>query len=521
MVQDERSKAVSRRQFMARATKMLAALGLGTQLVVLPGCGGGGGDNLTTSSNPTASGTAPAVDIWQQLANRISGVVLRPGEVGYKQASTPSNLRYASIQPAGVAACLNASDVAQSILWARQNGVRAVPRSGGHSYGGYSTTQGLIINLGLMKDAQVNPVLQTVKLGPGNLNRDIYAALAPYAAAVPAGRCPTVAVSGLTLGGGFGFTSRSLGATVDKLIETEIVTADGRILTCNAQQNSDLFWACRGGGGGTFGINTSYTLQITPIGNVSYYEFKWDMSNAAGALKMLQGMVGSFPDALSCRAGIGAVGAFPRTPGPAGVTVDAIGIFRGPQEGLVQIFQPLLAGFPPISTTIRSGTFDEAAKFTFLTTPVDYYAVKSSYAATTLSDAVIDTLIQQVQRYPGSANPDGGGVALFLWGGALNAVPRTATAFVHRDARWLLAFETSWEASDGDATVNANLAWLKAFYDSVQPAMSGEAYQNFIDPDLTNWQAAYYAENFSRLVEIKAKYDPTNFFSYAQSIPTS
>jgi hypothetical protein len=493
------------------------ALGVGSGLVLLPGCGGG---DATSGPQTVAAPTpAPSPDPFQDLANRITGAVLRPGNAGFAAAERPQNLRYADVQSTAVVVAATASDVQQTVLWARRNGLPLVARSGGHSYGGFSTTTGILLSLAALNGLSVDPATGVVSAGPGALNQQIYPALAPFNLAIPAGRCPTVAAGGLTLGGGFGFTSRTMGTTSDQLIETDVVLADGSVLTCNAQVNADLFWACRGGGGGNFGINTGYRFQGTPVGDTSWYEFKWDVASGALALRTLQKLVGGFPDRLSVRAGIGVEGPYPRVPGSGGVSVNAIGLYLGPQSEMEGLLAPLVAAAPPQSSVMGTGSFTQAARFTFLTTPVDYYAVKSAYARDVLSDATIDTLLTFAQEWPGSSNNDGAGVAMFLWGGALNAVPRTSTAFVHRDARWLVALETSWEATDNAAAVSANLVWLQGLYDAVRPSLGPEAYQNFIDPTLGDWPEAYYAENLPRLVEIKSKYDPDRFFQFPQAIP--
>ncbi len=191
----------------------------------------------------------------------------------------PYNRRYEDVRPQGIASCIDASDVRESILWAREHDVPVAVRSGGHNYAGYSTTDGLLIDLGRMRRVVVDDDTGDATVQVGARNTDVYARLKPHEAAISAGRCPTVAIGGLLLGGGIGFSSRKLGLTCDSLLETEIVTAEGQILTCNERENEDLFWACRGGSGGNFGVNVSYTFRATPVDDVSIYDLQWHLED--------------------------------------------------------------------------------------------------------------------------------------------------------------------------------------------------------------------------------------------------
>jgi FAD/FMN-containing dehydrogenase len=495
---------INRRQFLRLTGQLALGAGLASQLAWAGGY---------------TWGKIPSEADWQKLARRLKGRLLLPGDIGYQRARLPFNRRYANIYPAGIALCAGAADVRESILWSRDYEIPIVARSGGHSYGGYSTTPGLIIDLSNLKRIKVNEREGLVSISAGARNTNIYSGLQPYAVAVPAGRCPTVGVSGLVLGGGFGFSSRKLGLMSDTLVETEIVTADGRLLVCNEDENSDLFWACRGGGGGNFGINTSFTCKTFPVGNVSIYRLAWDWDDAAEVLVALQEIVPQAPDEFSLRLGLGAVGAFPGA-GRRSAAISITGQYFGPKEKLAELLDPVVSVATPTTVLIEDRTFWQAKNFFFNTTPRDRFVEKSNYLNEPLPDRAIATLLKWVERWPGSSNSDGGGAAMFAWGGAMNRVPADATAFIHRDALFLLVFGTSWGAEDSRRAVRANRRWIEEFYDAMQPYVSDQAYQNFIDPALRNWQQAYYGANFERLVEVKQSYDPDDVFHFAQSIPT-
>ena len=495
-------ETLTRAELLRRSGKTAAAVALASQFGWLTGCG--------------ISGKTPTDADWRDLANRLEGRLVRPGETGYARLHAPSNLRY-DVKPAGIALCAGPEDVRQSILWSRDHDLPAVARAGGHSYSGYSSTHGLLVDVRRMHDVDVNRKDGTATIAPGAINTEIYDGLQPYGVAFSAGRCPTVAVSGLTLGGGFGFSSRKLGLSADALVETQLATADGQILVCSEKENQDLFWACRGGGGGNFGINTSFTFRTWPVDFVTLYDLSWDWSEAAKVISKLQEVVTQAPDEWSMRIGIG-------TSGPPGKTepkIEALGQFFGPKGELVSILDPVLSAAKPRKQLIAKRTFWQAKTYLYDTTPVGRYAVKSNYVAQPFPAEGIDVLLHSVERWPGSSNSDGGGIALFAWGGAMGRVAPEETAFVHRQARFLMAYDTAWGPHDSQAIVRANLDWLHGLAADIAPYVTPQAYQNFIDRSLVDWEHAYYEQNFARLVRIKKQVDPDNFFHFKQSIPTA
>jgi FAD/FMN-containing dehydrogenase len=304
--------------------------------------------------------------------------------------------------------------------------------------------------------------------------------------------------------------------SADALLETEVVTAAGDVLTCNERENPDLFWACRGGGGGNFGINTRFRFRSWPVDHVTLYDLTWDWRDAPKVIAALQGVVREAPDEWSMRIGIGAGG----KPGRVTPSVGTIGQFFGPKHELVAILDPVLSVAKPVKKLIARRTFWQAKTYLYDTTPAGYYAVKSNYALRPFSPEGIDVLTRAVERWPGSSNPDGGGIALFAWGGQVSRVPPGATAFVHRDPGFLMAYDTAWGPSDPPRVVSANLNWLGRLASDIAPHVSEQAYQNFIDRSLKDWKRAYYGANYDRLVRVKKMVDPDDFFHFEQSIAT-
>ena len=413
--------------------------------------------------------------------------------------STPLNHRYADIHPQAVALCASPADARKSLLFARENEVPIAVRSGGHNYAGYSTTDGLVIDFSRMRKVQVDDARGTLVVEPGARNTDVYAGLQPHGVAISAGRCPTVAIGGLTLGGGVGFSSRKLGLTCDRLIEAELVTAAGKVVTCSERENPDLFWALRGGGGGNFGISTSYKFVTHPVSDVTLYSLEWDWADAARVFAAFQEVMTGAPDEFSARVGMGRPGKPGVGAGPA--TFNALGQYFGPKAELLTLMDPVLTAAKPKTKLIAPVTFWQAKSYFFDTTPIGYYEVKSNYTRAPLSGAGIETMIHWIDRWPGSSNGEGAGMAMFLSGGAINRVPAHATAFVHRDEFALIAMETTWTAQDSKSVARHGLDWIEGFADALRPHVSGFAYQNFIDRSQPNWQHAYYGSNFERLRE--------------------
>jgi len=493
---------LTRRELLRRSGQVAAAAAFASQLEWLTGCG--------------RSGKAPKAADWHNLAQRLQGRLVRPGEAGFAALNAPVNARYADVLPTGIAVCAGPEDVRQSILWARDYDIPCVPRAGGHSYGGFSLTRGLLVDVGRMNGVALNPADGTATIGPGARLGHVYAHLQPHDIAFSAGRCPSVGIAGLALGGGFGFSARKFGLTTDALTETQVATADGQILVCSEQQNPDLFWACRGGGGGNFGINTSFTFRTHPVKDVLLYNLTWDWKDARTVLATLQDVASEAPDDWSLLIRLGSVG----RPGRTRQRVGALGQFFGPRQELLSILDPVLSVAKPTQPLIARRTFWQAKNALAETAPHGLFAVKSNFVSQPFSGEGISTILRAVERWPGSSSPEGAGITLFAWGGAIQNVKPRETAFFHRRARFLMAYGTSWGRHDARRLVSANLGWLDRLANEIGPHVSREAYQNFTDPSLEGWARAYYGDNLERLVQVKKQFDPDDFFRFKQSIPT-
>lgn len=485
---------------------------------------------------------------WQRLAAALSpgASLYRPGQPGYAQLAVPFNHRYADVLPAGIVACATTEDVRASICWADAVGLPAVPRTGmGHNYAGYSTTTGLLLNMSRMDTVRpasspdtarrrpYGPIdvihnAGTVTVGAGVTNGDLHPMLENNGMFVPTGRCPSVGVAGLVLGGGIGFSDKMFGLTCDRLVSTTVVLADGQVVEATATSQPDLFWACRGGAGNNFGVHTSFTFRYEQFhGNVGFYQFRWGLDAIVPVMATLQKIAEGTADdkRFHCRLGIGTKG-HTTDQIHANANVNAIGQYYGPVEELRAILDPLLSIGTPEErarnrAAIREVSPARAGDLLSATTPVDRFATKSAIltSRSLLTDHQVRAAAERLLAWPGSGNEDGAGFAMFALGGEINQVPSQATAFVHRDALFVFAAETSWADSDNPEIADANLRWLDAFYDDIfNGAPPGQSYQNFPDPRLRDWRRAYYGANYDRLVRIKHEYDPTGFFTYPQGI---
>jgi FAD binding domain/Berberine and berberine like len=471
---------------------------------------------------------APPTGIFAELARQLQGDVVTPGEATYDQARLLYNTRFDAIRPRAVVFCESVVDVERTVHWARRHKVRIVPRSGGHSYGGYSTTTGVVVDVSRIAAVSVD-AKHRAAVGAGARLIDVYDRLWQRRLTVPAGTCPTVGIGGLATGGGIGFAARKYGLTCDNLLGARIVLANGTALDVDARSHPDLYWALRGGGGGSFGIVTRLVFRTHPVGTVSTYSLEWPWSDARRVVAAWQRFAPHAPDGLFSVLNLNAAGGSPPH-------ITSAGQFFGTPDRLRALVQQLADAGTPTRFTVTSRTYMDAVQM-WAGCGADTIAEchlppqghlgratfkgKSGYVnkSKPLSARGIDTLVRGIESRQ-NAGPGSGIVLLDSYGGAINRVPKGATAFVHRDALFSLQYLAYWGPTDPPAVAAANLRWLRTLRGSMHPFVSPFAYQNYIDPELQNWRQAYYGSNFKRLTAVKRRYDPNNVFRFAQSIPT-
>lgn len=448
---------------------------------------------------------------WRQLQNSVEGPVFRPDAANFWALNLPENHRYAEIIPEGVVCPSRPADVAASVAWARANQLTVTPRCGGHSYAGFSSTDGLLVHLSRMRAVRVDTAARTITVDAGARNTEVYAALNATDLLLPGGRCPSVGMSGLTLGGGIGFATRPFGLTCDSLISTVVATADGDLVTCDAERNADLFWACRGGAGNNFGINTSFTYRLHEVPGAVVYDFTWDRRHAGPVLRFFSDLIAvpEYTRKISAQYGI-------RT--GTGATVYGQGLFLGERAQLESILRPLLAQAVPATRFIEQRRIWPAMDYFYVEGGGDPYGTKSIVTRRVLPSSTIERLIGMIERFEARSGASSLSVSFFAMGGQDTAVRPEATAYVHRDARAIMSMTAYWGDADFPAVRDANLAYLDALYQDMAGDLGTSAYQNFPDGQLKQWWNAYYGANYDRLVRVKEHYDPELLFRYPQGV---
>ncbi|WP_129308258.1 FAD-binding oxidoreductase [Streptomyces sp. L2] len=521
---------MERRTFISGGAAALAA-------TALAGCGAGDGSPGADSPSPAAAAgsSAPAMRTtsqaaaanWTALARDLDGTLVRPGDAAWKTAHQLYNTRFDGLKPAAVAYVAHTDDIRTTLAYAHAHHIPVSIRNGGHSYAGYSSgDHRLILDVSRLNRIRVSGGQAVV--GAGSKLIDVYRGLAAKGVTIPAGSCPTVGVSGLTLGGGHGVASRAYGLTCDSLTQATIVTADGTQLTADATHHADLFWALRGGGNGNFGVVTELRFRTHPLRQGVTGYLTWPWSKAAAVVKAWQEWGPSQPDEIWSSLHLASAGGTP-TISLATFSLGSYGDLKNAVDRLAHA-----AGANASSVSLHRHGYEEAMEIyagcsSFATEPQchlpgttpgrspqgrlgrETYSARSDFFDRSLSPSGIQTLLHQI----GSVRGGAGSIALTALGGAVNRVSPTATAFVHRRSRMLAQYIASWPAG---ASGTSAQSWLTSAHTAMRGYASGAAYQNYTDPTLRDWRKAYYGAGASRLAAVKKQYDPTRFFSYAQGV---
>ncbi len=425
----------------------------------------------------------------------------------------PAYNRRTMLRPQLRALCKTPKSVSVMVDWARTNKVPFALRSGGHGYEGFSQSASVVIDTRLMSKVTIDTAGGTATVGAGAALGDIYKQIGAKGLAIPAGSCPTVGVSGHVLGGGFGLLGRPLGLACDSLQALELVDPQGRIVEADPQHEADLFWACRGGGGGSFGAATSFRFKLHPIGQVVVFGLTWTL-NAARAAKVMKAWQAWAPHAPNAITSIFKLG----KNADGSINVHCAGQSVGSSSQLRQELK-ILTGVeqPDAVPTIKSKSFLDAVNY--FSGGWDYKSTyskcKSDYVLSPLSDDGIATLIDQLRRLPAHAIVP----ICNSYGGAVADISPDATAFARRAGTlYCIQYYSSWAAAKDTPT---HLARMKGLYDAMRPYVSGAAYVNYCDLELADWPDAYWGANLARLKQVKQTFDPDNVFRHAQSIPVT
>ena len=418
-------------------------------------------------------------------------------------------------RPLLIARCVDVADVITAVNFGRDRGLLIAIRGGGHNGPGFgSCDDGLVIDLSMTKSVRVDPASQTVRVGAGCTSGDVDHATHPFGLAVPFGIVSTTGVAGLTLGGGTGYLTRKYGLTIDNLLEADVVLADGSFVTASESQHPDLFWALRGGGG-NFGVVTSFLFQAHPVHTVYAGPIFWEATHARAVMRAYRDFLPTAPEELGAFVGLKTVPSMDPFPkdywGRRACAV--ISSYNGSAVEGEKVMAGLLNSVPsPIFNWMGAmpfpamqGLFDP-----FFPKGLQWYW-KGDFVKS-LSDEAIHTHIAQAAKAPSELSL----MHLYPIDGAVRRVPKEATAWNAREATWSMVIAGIDSDPKGADTLKT---WGRAYWKAIHPFNLEGAYVNFMmDDEVEGRVQATYGENYKRLGSVKAKYDPKNLFRVNQNI---
>jgi FAD/FMN-containing dehydrogenase len=446
------------------------------------------------------------------LRTSLRGELIEPGDAGYDAARKVYNAMIER-RPRLIARCADVADVMAAVKFGREQKLLVAIRCGGHNAGGLGVCDdGLVIDLSRMNCVRVDPKKKTVQVGGGALWRDVDHATHAFGLAVPSGIISTTGVAGLTLGGGMGYLTRRYGLTIDNLLAVEMVLADGRFVTASAKENSDLFWAVRGGGG-NFGVVTSFLFKGQPVHTVYGGPMFWPLEDAAEMMRWYRDFIVKAPDDVY---GFFAFHTIPPVaPFPESFHLKKMGgivwCYTGPIKKAEKVCKAIrkfkapaidLAG--PIPHPALQSLFDG------LYPPGMQWYWKADFVRTVPDEAIAKHL-----KHAATLPTMQSALHLYPINGAAGRVKRGATAWWHRDANWTEVIV----GVDPDPRKKEEIsAWAKEYWSALHPYSAGGAYINFMMDEGEERIQATYGKNYKRLAKIKKRYDPGNLFRVNQNI---
>ncbi len=449
----------------------------------------------------------------ETLKNNVKGQIVLPDDPNYNEVRKIWNAMI-DRRPAVIVQCAEADDVPHAISYARENGLEISIRGGGHNIAGSSLCDnGVVIDFSNMTTVSVDAQKRRAYVEPGATLGDFDKAVQAHGLATPAGINSTTGIAGLTLGGGFGWLTRKYGMTIDNLVSAEMVTADGRKIHVSKDENTDLFWAIRGGGG-NFGVITQFEFALYPVGpEILAGLLVFPMDQAKQVLEKYREFVKSAPEELNVWVVLRKAPPLPFLPENVhGKEVVVLAIFYAGDiaEG-ERLISPLRSFGDAYGEHIGAQPYAQWQQaFDPLLTPGarNYW---KSHNFTELSDGALDSMIEFAGKLPSPQCE----IFVGLIEGAANRVPSDAMAYGHRDAKFVLNVHGRWDEAAQDKT---GIAWARAFFKASLPYASAGAYVNFMTGDEGDRVAAAYGVNYARLKQIKKKYDPENIFHNNQNI---
>ena len=454
----------------------------------------------TTILLPTGSLASEAVE---ELKQKVRGEILLPQEDGYDKARAIWN-GMIDKYPALIIKCAGPSDVIQAVNFARQHQLLLAVKAGGDSFAGRSVCDGgLMVDLSRMRGVRVDPLKKTARAEAGALLSDLDHETQAFGLAVTAGVVSHTGIAGLTLGGGQGYLMNKYGLTIDNLLSVDMVLADGRLVTASETENSDLFWAIRGGGG-NFGLVTSFEYQLHQVGSmVVGGMLLYPLQQAREALHFYREYAMNTPDEMSVVAGI------PTLPDGTRAFAFVVGWMGDIEEGLKQL-EPLRKFKEPIADLINVIPYTQLQKSFDAGVPHGMHRYNKMGYLPDLSDEVIDIVLKHTEQISPYS------VVLFnCMKGAVTRVAPDKTPFPYRNKQWYFDITSQWT---DPAEVDEHLFWTRSFWAEVEPFTRGTAVNWLSDDEGADRVKLAYGPNYKRLAQLKHKFDPTNFFRLNNNI---
>jgi FAD/FMN-containing dehydrogenase len=428
----------------------------------------------------------------------LRGALLRPGDVGYDDTRKIHN-GMIDRRPALIACCAGVADVLTGVRFAREHDLLVSVRGGGHGMPGFAVCEGgLMLDLSGMKSVHVDPHHRTVRAEAGVTWGEFDHETQAFGLATTGGVVSSTGIAGLTLGGGHGFLMRRYGLACDNLLSVDVVTADGRWLCASATEHAELFWGLRGGGG-NFGVVTSFDYRLHPLETMLAGMVIYPMAQAKAFLKRYREVTSTAPDELGSLVALGTL------PDGTQAAVLLVG-YSGPIADGEKLLRPLREFGPPLADQVSPSPYMALQGISEHFNPRGYRNYLKTNYLRELSDDAIDILVERYASVPAPFSH----IVVEHMGGAVSRMDRQATAYNYRDAQYNFLIVGMWADPAQDARA---IPWVRSLWQALQPFSSGNIYVNYeSDVGVDRVQAAYGAAKYDRLVALKNTYDPTNFF---------
>jgi FAD/FMN-containing dehydrogenase len=451
----------------------------------------------------------------ERLRGLLHGPLIVPGDEGYDDARSIWNGAI-DRRPAGIARCTGVADVVVAVRFAREHRLDLAVRSGGHGVAGHALCDGgLVIDLSPMKGIRVDPTRRTARAEAGVLWGELDRETQLFGLATVGGIVTHTGIAGLTLGGGIGWLMRKFGATVDNLLTADVVTADGEFVSASEEENPDLFWGIRGGGG-NFGIVTSFEYRLHQVGPIVLAgPIFHPLEDAGEVLRFYRDFIADAPDELTTIFALRMAPPLPFLPEEVhGKPIVMVGAcYAGAPEDGAEVVRPLKQFGTPIVDLLEPKSYLELQSMFDPGAPHGWHYYWRSVELPPLTDGAIETLVDQASKVTSVQSY----CIVFQLGGALARVGEGETAFSQRGTAHNVGIDAAWTEDDPEG--HRHIAWVRDFYDAMQPHAGDHVYLNFLgDEGGDRVRQAYGSRNYERLVELKRAYDPANFFRLNQNV---